>query len=145
MKSYCLGFNFVHGRKGVLLIEKTRPEWQKGYWNGLGGKIDRYENSHEAMVREFSEESGCITDILEWSCIGKVSYTDSINIVVEPHDLYIFRRDIDITSYNPYCDEGKLYIHDTELLPRMLPLNQALLLLCLQNETLSAGIESVRK
>lgn len=45
----------------VALIEKNRPDWQKGRLNGLGGKIEYGESAVEAMIREFEEEGGVYT------------------------------------------------------------------------------------
>jgi hypothetical protein len=42
----------------VLLVEKNRPEWQAGLLNAIGGEIEPGENPHDAMVREFEEETG---------------------------------------------------------------------------------------
>ncbi len=63
---YVLGFLFTKDLKKVVLILKNKPEWQKGYLNGIGGKIEKGESAGEAMVREFWEEAGLETDISEW-------------------------------------------------------------------------------
>ena len=42
----------------VVMIRKTKPEWQKGRLNGVGGKIEPDETPEEAMCREFAEETG---------------------------------------------------------------------------------------
>jgi 8-oxo-dGTP diphosphatase len=42
----------------VLLIEKIKPAWQSGLLNAVGGKIEPGESPEEAMIREFSEETG---------------------------------------------------------------------------------------
>lgn len=55
---YVAGFLFDDHRQRVLLIEKQRPEWQKGLFNGVGGKIEADETPIEAMRREFYEETG---------------------------------------------------------------------------------------
>jgi len=66
MKHYVLGFVFNRYRDKVLLIEKKRPAWQAGHWNGIGGKIEdvvprrygrTFETPGEAMVRECLEET----------------------------------------------------------------------------------------
>ena len=64
MKNYVLGFAFNDCH--VLLIEKKRPKWQNGLYNGLGGHIEEGEQPVAAMVREFEEECGIITNESEW-------------------------------------------------------------------------------
>lgn len=49
----------------LVLVEKQRPEWQAGKYNGVGGKIEPGETDHDAMVREFREETG--RDIPSWT------------------------------------------------------------------------------
>lgn len=59
MKHYVLGFVFNKAKDQVLLIEKKRPEWQAGHWNGIGGKKDDTDNNPlTAMYRECHEEIG---------------------------------------------------------------------------------------
>ncbi len=53
---------FIHWHSSVLLIEKNRPEWQAGLYNGLGGKIHPGENPLDAMIREVKEEAGVTTE-----------------------------------------------------------------------------------
>lgn len=59
MINYVLGFAFSRDAKEVVLIEKSHPDWQKGKFNGVGGKIDSEDKSPmDAMYREFKEETG---------------------------------------------------------------------------------------
>lgn len=58
MTKYVLGFMFDKQLERVVLIKKNRPEWQKGLFNGLGGKVEENETPFDAMVREFNEEAG---------------------------------------------------------------------------------------
>ena len=62
MTEYCCGFLFSRQLEAVLLIEKRKPAWQLGRWNGIGGKIEPGETAAEAMVREFREEAGVETN-----------------------------------------------------------------------------------
>lgn len=41
----------------VLLIQKARPDWQAGFLNGIGGRIEPGETPQEAMGREAREET----------------------------------------------------------------------------------------
>lgn len=58
MIEYTLGFVFSEDLIDVLLIKKSRPEYQKGKFNGLGGKLNDNEVPLDGMIREFKEESG---------------------------------------------------------------------------------------
>lgn len=57
MKQYVVGFLFTPDNH-VVLIRKTKPEWQAGFLNGVGGKIEPGETPKKAMIREFHEETG---------------------------------------------------------------------------------------
>ena len=52
-----VGFLFNHNNE-VCLIEKNRPDWQRGRLNGVGGHIEEGESPIAAMNREFLEEAG---------------------------------------------------------------------------------------
>jgi 8-oxo-dGTP diphosphatase len=68
---YALGFSCTS--KQVVLIRKARPAWQAGRLNGVGGKIEAGESSLAAMVREYHEETGVLTDVDSWLPFGRVS------------------------------------------------------------------------
>lgn len=73
---YCLGFAFDnnHAFQRVLLIKKTKPEWQCGKLNGIGGKIEPTDPTHkDAMVREFREETTIETTKKDWRLVGRIS------------------------------------------------------------------------
>lgn len=69
MVHYVCGFCFNPEGERVVLIEKNRPKWQSGLLNGVGGKIEENELIHEAMEREFLEETGVI--IKNWKLFCK--------------------------------------------------------------------------
>ena len=66
MISYVTGFMFSKNIKNVALIKKIKPTWQKGLYNGIGGKVECNETTSEAMAREFEEETGVKTHPDEW-------------------------------------------------------------------------------
>jgi 8-oxo-dGTP diphosphatase len=74
----------------VALIQKNRPAWQKGKWNGIGGHIEVGETPLEAMKREFNEEAGVLSERWEQYCT--VYYSDAI--------IHFFRNfgDLDIQT-----------------------------------------------
>lgn len=63
---YVLGFAFDN-HDNVVLIEKTKPEWQRGKLNGVGGAVENHDKSAaHAMAREFKEETGATTSPKDW-------------------------------------------------------------------------------
>lgn len=61
----------------VLIVEKHRPEWQKGRLNLPGGKVEAKESPEMAAVRELREETG-ITEYNDVKVIGKIVDGDAI-------------------------------------------------------------------
>jgi 8-oxo-dGTP diphosphatase len=57
IQRFVIGYLF-DGRGNVALIEKNRPDWQKGRLNAPGGKIEKGETPLQAVTREFREEAG---------------------------------------------------------------------------------------
>lgn len=73
MKLYVLGFVFDSTRNDFALIQKTKPEWQAGRLNGIGGKIEETDASPgHAIVREFEEEAGVNTPVDQWQFRGRM-------------------------------------------------------------------------
>lgn len=70
MKRYTLGFIFDTTLQKVLLVHKLTPDWQKGYLNGIGGKLEPGESSIDCMVREVQEESSLTISARDWTYIG---------------------------------------------------------------------------
>ena len=62
---YVVGFAF--NQSNILLIEKTKPSWQKGLLNGIGGLVESGEGLRDAMYREFKEETSLVTDWQSWT------------------------------------------------------------------------------
>lgn len=81
MQEYVLGFAFSKDKQRVLLIKKKRPEWQKGLLNGIGGKIEKNETAYDAMIREFQEETGIVTEHDDWT-IYSVMEGDKFKVCV---------------------------------------------------------------
>jgi len=70
MTHYVLGFAFDDlGR--VALVRKEKPDWQRGRWNGIGGKVEQ-EACFDAMEREFREETGVTIEAERWRYVGDI-------------------------------------------------------------------------
>lgn len=71
MKHYVLGFAFdQYG--AVALINKKRPDWQAGKWNGIGGHQENGETQVQAQSREFHEETGMLIHPIRWRLAGEI-------------------------------------------------------------------------
>jgi 8-oxo-dGTP diphosphatase len=66
--THTLGFVFDYTHSHLMLIRKNRPEWQKGFFNGVGGGVEKGETSLECIIRETEEESGL--RINDWRSCG---------------------------------------------------------------------------
>lgn len=75
MKAYTLGILFSDDLNQVLLIEKQRPDWQKGLYNFPGGHIEEGETALNCIKREFKEETNL--EIKDWLYIGKIVNKDN--------------------------------------------------------------------
>ena len=66
MIEYVVGFLLCENM--VALIEKQRPEWQRGRLNGIGGHVEAGETAECAMIREFEEETGRLIPAWQHFC-----------------------------------------------------------------------------
>jgi len=66
MTDYVAGLMFSADLKKVWLIQKKRPAWQAGKFNGIGGHIEPNETALQAMIREFGEETNVHTELQNW-------------------------------------------------------------------------------
>jgi len=94
--TYALGFYFSEDSKKVLLINKMRPENQKGLLNGIGGLMIEGETIMQTMVRESIEEIG--VDVPDWDNFFKLR-ADSTT------EIYCFRAFGDLSKAETMTDE----------------------------------------
>lgn len=86
MQKYVVGFLFDERAENLVLIRKTKPDWQKGSLNGVGGKVEPGEEYLDAMVREFREETGI--DFKEWELYTVMRNLEETNF---PYEMYVYR------------------------------------------------------
>lgn len=73
---YCCGFIFNHDMTKVILIKKNRPNWQKGYLNGIGGHLLPGEGGKQGMARECLQETGLDIPDYCWDSLASISGKD---------------------------------------------------------------------
>lgn len=74
LKHYVCGFMFNADYSNVALVRKSKPNWQRGRLNGIGGKIEKGETADVAMAREFFEETvGYQTSQTDWHPFCRLS------------------------------------------------------------------------
>lgn len=109
MTKYVVGFLFDSERHRVVLIRKKHPHWQKGCLNGVGGKIEGNETAHEAMCREFKEETGALVD--KWSYIAQLVGSDFV--------VHVFTAaDTDALMSAQSMTDEEVYVLALDTLPR---------------------------
>lgn len=107
MKKLVVGF--ITDEERVLLIQKNRPMWQKGSYNGVGGKVEKNETPIEGMIREAKEETGL--HIESWTQINHLEY--------EEFTLYVYHANIDsslLDTFKSLTDE-EVHIFNKDNLP----------------------------
>ena len=138
MLNYVLAFIFSADLSKVLLIRKSRPDWQKGRYNGLGGKIEVGENIMDAGRREITEESGLkVRDLIQ---VGNMNLEGEW--LVE-----ILAGIADAKAELSSGDEGKVqWVPVADLPKEVLPNLHWLVPLCINkfNSDLPFSIEQVR-
>lgn len=107
-----VGFLF-HGTD-VLLVQKTKPAWQAGLWNGVGGKMEGAETTMAAMNREFAEETSL--HLINWKYVAMEMGPD--------YSTYFYSCVLPVTSMRPLVpsvnDAGeRLAWRDTRFLPQL--------------------------
>jgi 8-oxo-dGTP diphosphatase len=112
MTDYVLGFAFNKDMTHVALIKKTKPAWQAGLLNGIGGKIEEGEEIADALVREFQEECGIVSKTYQWR--------EVLTMGSENWTVYVYySNDLDIAKAETLTEEEiGIYDVNTILLDR---------------------------
>lgn len=74
-------FNFAAVQPQIALIQKQKPEWQKGKLNGIGGKVEEGETPLHAMWREFAEETSVSIGENRWRLFRTERFPATGNVV----------------------------------------------------------------
>lgn len=122
-QGYVLGFLFSEDFERVALIQKTKPDWQAGKLNGLGGKIDTKEeflHPEKAMRREFLEEAGLDIPEENWEMFavmeGEQWFANCFRAVGPVDDVQSMEEEV-VGVY--YVDEIREGNYDSDLLDNL--------------------------
>lgn len=69
----------VTDNKEILLLKKNNPDWQKGLYNGIGGKVELNTTPLETIIKKCQEELG--VNILNWIELDSEISSSGIEIV----------------------------------------------------------------
>ncbi len=128
MKKYVTGFLFSQDASHLVLIKKLNPLWQRGLFNGIGGKIENDESSVAAMVRECAEETGVITEPANWTRFANVFRPNVYDV-----DMYFARTDLAYSAKTIEAEEIHI-IKVAELPKNLIPNLQWLIPLALDQQ-----------
>lgn len=100
---YSVGFLVSPEGDRVLLLEKARPDWIRGLWNGVGGHIERGESPFEAMMREAAEEAALPP--LPWKHLGVINAQQEPGAPFGSAQLVVFAAIGDVDAARTMTDE----------------------------------------
>jgi 8-oxo-dGTP diphosphatase len=104
---YVLALLFTTDRQRVVLMHKTRPAWQAGRVNALGGKLAADESPHDAARREVFEEAG--VDVAVWEEF--VVWDDPV------YRLHCLRAFDDAALQARTAEDQEVFLEDVATLP----------------------------
>lgn len=70
----------------IALVRKSKPTWQAGLLNGIGGAVEPGEKPGQAMVREWHEET--CTYFVDWDFFAELRFDDCA--------VHFFKKNVDI-------------------------------------------------
>ena len=107
MFSFVLALLFTADRQRVVLVEKTRPAWQAGRINALGGKVREDESIDRAARREVREEAG--VDVAEWELV--LVWRDA------QYTMHVMRAFDDAALRAVTAEDQRVFLADVDRLP----------------------------
>lgn len=69
----------ITDNKEILLLKKNNPDWQKGLYNGIGGKVELNTTPLETIIKKSEEDLGI--NISNWRELDSEISSSGIEIV----------------------------------------------------------------
>ena len=107
--------------KGFVLLQQQDRGPVKGYWSGVGGKIQDGEPAPEAMVRQCLEKTGIKTEFGQWDYCMYLSLTDELPM----SGVHYFTTEIESVGQIEQIQDEKLqwyatsHIHHVKTVPNL--------------------------
>lgn len=145
MIEYVCVFMFDPEFKKVILIRKEKPEWQKGFLNGVGGKVEKNEDSiHDAMSREFLEETGIETLSNDWTVYATITGPSSKTLIPDYRVYFFFTTNEKYNDYVTMEEELVTCINVADLQNhKTIPNLQWLIPMAIDNQVKIANIQTL--
>lgn len=109
---YTVCFIFSKCRRKVCLILKEKPNWQKGRYNGIGGKQEKGETTEETCIREVKEEIGLDIQLTSANAVCNILVADGQDTRV-----FFFRYFLLSHQLPHQCEQETIQWFDVNNLP----------------------------
>ncbi len=104
---FVLALLFTADRKEVVLMRRTRPDWQAGRVNALGGRLLNGELVSDGARREVREESG--VDVEGWTEV--LIWEDA------EYRMHVMRAVSDLARLASTMEDQVVFLADVDALP----------------------------
>jgi 8-oxo-dGTP pyrophosphatase MutT (NUDIX family) len=118
----------------VVLIRKTKPDWQAGRYNFVGGKVEPGESYALCMVREFEEEAGIKTSIDSWKYVGYMQRPNDFMCCIYHQENEEFLNVKTMTEEKIVLQTKKTFLHDAVNIPELYMSNVGWIYMFTQSE-----------
>jgi 8-oxo-dGTP diphosphatase len=105
--SFVLALLYTADRTQVVLMRRTRPAWQAGRVNALGGRLKDGELAKDAARREVREESG--VDVAQW--IEVLVWEDA------EYRMHVMRAVSELARGARTMEDQEVFLADIDALP----------------------------
>ena len=147
MRDFVLVMAYRESKDKFLLIEKNRPEFQKGRYNLIGGKVERGETYTDAAIRELEEESGILTDNIEFNGIifGSWGVIECFSTNIRDSKINQPENETELvfdTTWEDVREDNKLMPNLKVVIPLMMAGSKNWRICC-EGDTESAGLHKI--
>ncbi|RBQ30414.1 NUDIX domain-containing protein [Arcobacter sp. FW59] len=97
--------------KKVLLLKKNNPDWQKGLYNAVGGKVELESTPLQTIIKDCKDKIGL--DIVNWKEVDSVLLPNGIDLTY----FFAILEENDINKAQSLTDE-RVELFDINNLPK---------------------------